>query len=290
MAKVSFSQYSMWSSCPHQYKLNYIDKLGESSSNIHTIFGTAMHETIQHYLSVMYGVSKKQADEINKDKLLLERMREAYKTEAEKMSEGTPCTQIELEEFYGDGRRILQWLDKHMHKFYSKSGFELVGIEIPLNATIKEGVHFIGFIDIVIRDLASNEIIIIDLKTSTMGWNQYQKADKMKNSQILLYKKYYSELFNIPLQKIKVEYQILRRKLPEDSAFPVPHVSKHIPAHGSPSVKKVYDEFMEFINTVFEDGGGFKNIEFPKVPGAAKKNCKFCEFGNRGICDKKATK
>jgi hypothetical protein len=290
MAKVSFSQYSMWSSCPHQYKLNYIDKLGESSSNIHTIFGTAMHETIQHYLSVMYGVSKKQADEINKDKLLLEKMREAYKSEADKMSEGTPCTQIQLEEFYGDGRRILQWLDKHMHKFYSKSGFELVGIEIPLNATIKEGVHFIGFIDIVIRDLASNEIIIIDLKTSTMGWNQYQKADKMKNSQILLYKKYYSELFNIPLQKIKVEYQILRRKLPEDSAFPVPHVSKHIPAHGSPSVKKVYDEFMEFINTVFDDGGTFKDIEFPKVPGAAKKNCKFCEFGNRGICDKKATK
>jgi hypothetical protein len=290
MAKVSFSQYSMWSSCPHQYKLNYIDKLGESSSNIHTIFGTAMHETIQHYLSVMYGVSKKQADEINKDKLLLEKMREAYKSEADKMSEGTPCTQIQLEEFYGDGRRILQWLDKHMHKFYSKSGFELVGIEIPLNATIKEGVYFIGFIDIVIRDLASNEIIIIDLKTSTMGWNQYQKADKMKNSQILLYKKYYSELFNIPLQKIKVEYQILRRKLPEDSAFPVPHVSKHIPAHGSPSVKKVYDEFMEFINTVFDDGGKFKDIEFPKVPGAAKKNCKFCEFGNRGICDKKATK
>ena len=290
MAKVSFSQYSMWSSCPHQYKLNYIDKLGESSSNIHTIFGTAMHETIQHYLSVMYGVSKKQADEINKDKLLLEKMREAYKSEADKMSEGTPCTQIQLEEFYGDGRRILQWLDKHMHKFYSKSGFDLVGIEIPLNATIKEGVHFIGFIDIVIRDLASNEIIIIDLKTSTMGWNQYQKADKMKNSQILLYKKYYSELFNIPLQKIKVEYQILRRKLPEDSAFPVPHVSKHIPSHGSPSVKKVYDEFMEFINTVFDDGGGFKDIEFPKVPGAAKKNCKFCEFGNRGICDKKATK
>jgi len=290
MAKVSFSQYSMWSSCPHQYKLNYIDKLGESSSNIHTIFGTAMHETIQHYLSVMYGVSKKQADEINKDKLLLERMRENYKGEVEKMSEGTPCTQEQLEEFYGDGRRILQWLNKHMHKFYSKSGYELVGIEIPLNATIKTGVHFIGFIDIVLRDLAENSIIIIDLKTSTMGWNQYQKADKMKNSQILLYKKYYSELFNIPLQKIKVEYQILRRKLPEDSAFPVPHVSKHVPAHGAPSVTKVYDEFMAFINAVFDDEGKFRDIEFPKVPGAAKKNCKFCEFGNRGICDKKATK
>jgi hypothetical protein len=47
---------------------------------------------------------------------------------------------------------------------------------------------------------------------------------------------------------------------------------------------------MQFINTVFDDEGKFKDIEFPKVPGAAKKNCKFCEFGNRGICDKKATK
>ena len=290
MAKVSFSQYSMWSSCPQQYKLNYIDKLGESSGNIHTLFGSAMHETIQHYLSVMYGVSKKQADEIELDSLLLDRMKENFTKEKEALSEGTPCTQLELEEFYGDGRRILSWFKKYCSKFYSKSGYELVGIEIPLNANIKPGVHFIGYIDIVLKDLAENSIIIVDLKTSTMGWNQYQKADKMKNSQILLYKKYYSELFNVPLTKIKVEYQIMRRKLPEDSAFPIPYISKHVPPSGSPSVNKVYDEFMEFINTVFDDGGGFKDIEFPKVPGQNKKNCKWCEFMNRGICDGKASK
>lgn len=289
MAKVSFSQYSMWSSCPQQYKLNYIDKLGESSGNVHTIFGTGMHETIQHYLSVMYGVSKKQADEIDLDRLLLEKMKDAFTKEKNALSEGTPCTQIELEEFYGDGRRILAWLKKNMQKFYSKSGYELVGIEIPLNAKIKEGVNFIGFIDIVLRDMAENSIIIIDLKTSTMGWNQYQKADKFKNAQILLYKKYYSELFNIPLQKIRVEYQIMRRKLPEDSAFPIPYISKHIPANGAPSVNKVYDEFMEFINAVFNDDGTFKDIPFPKVPGTNKKNCKWCEFMNRGICDGKAS-
>ena len=215
---------------------------------------------------------------------------EAKSKEKEALSEGTPCTQLELEEFYGDGRRILSWFKKYCSKFYSKSGYELVGIEIPLNANIKPGVHFIGYIDIVLKDLAENSIIIVDLKTSTMGWNQYQKADKMKNSQILLYKKYYSELFNVPLTKIKVEYQIMRRKLPEDSAFPIPYISKHVPPSGSPSVNKVYDEFMEFINTVFDDGGGFKDIEFPKVPGQNKKNCKWCEFMSRGICDGKASK
>jgi hypothetical protein len=278
MAKVSFSQYSMWSSCPQQYKLNYIDKLGESSGNIHTIFGSAMHETIQHYLSVMYGVSKKQADEIDLDKLLLERLKENFKKEKDLLSEGIPCEQIELEEFYGDGRRILTWFKKYCSKFYSKSGYELVGIEIPLNAKIKEGVHFIGFIDIVLRDLAENSIIIVDLKTSTQGWNQYQKADELKNSQILLYKKYYSELFNIPLTKIKVEYQIMRRKLPEDTAFPVPYISKHVPSSGTPSVTKVYGKFMEFIDTVFDDSGNYNDIPYPKVPGNNKKNCKWCQF------------
>ena len=287
MAKVSFSQYQLYSSCPRAYKLRYIDKLGESSANIYTIFGTAIHETIQHFLSVMYGVSKKQAMEIDTDKLLLEWMRKEYIKENDKLSEGIVCTQLELEEFYGDGRRILEWFKKKLDKFYTKSGFELVGIEIPLNAKVKEGVSFIGFIDVVMRDLSDNSIIIIDLKTSTMGWNKYAKADKFKNAQIVLYKKYYSELFNIPLDKIKVEYQIMRRKLYEDAPFPIPYMSKHIPANGKPTVNKIYNEFINFVDDVFDGEGKFIEREYPKQPGDRQKNCRFCEFGKRGLCDKK---
>lgn len=287
MAKVSFSQYSLYSTCPRQYKLTYIDKLSESSANIHTLFGTAMHETIQHFLSVMYGVSKKQAMDIDTDKLLLEKMKGEFIKETQKLSEGAICTQLQLEEFYGDGRRIIEWFKKHLDKFYTKTGFELVGIEIPLNAKVKDGVNFIGFIDIVLRDIGNNEIIIIDLKTSTQGWNKYQKADKFKNAQIVLYKKYYSEIFNISLDNIKVEYQIMRRKLFEDAPFPIPYMSKHIPANGKPTVNKVYTEFLEFVNTVFDDEGKFRDLEYPKIPGDKNKNCKFCEFLQRGICDGK---
>jgi|TARA_B110000037_G_scaffold213173_1_gene267282 hypothetical protein len=285
MPRVSFSQYSTYSSCPRSYKLRYIDKLGESSANIYTIFGTSIHETIQHFLSVMYGVSKKQAMEIDTDKLLLEWMRKEYIKENDKLTEGIICTQLELEEFYGDGRRILEWFKNKLDKFYTKSGFELVGIEIPLNAKIKQGVSFIGFIDVVMRDLSDNSIIIIDLKTSTMGWNKYQKADKYKNAQIVIYKKYYSELFQIPLDKIKVEYQIMRRKLYEDAPFPIPRISRHVPANGKPTVNKVHTEFMNFVNEVFDDEGKFRDLPYPKVPGDRKKNCKFCEFLSRGLCD-----
>jgi hypothetical protein len=287
MAKVSFSQYQLYSTCPRAYKLRYIDKLGESSANIYTIFGTAIHETIQHFLSVMYGVSKKQAMEIDTDKLLLDWMRKEFIKENEKLTEGSVCTQLELEEFYGDGRRILEWFKNKIDKFYTKTGFELVGIELPLNAKVKEGVHFIGFIDIVMRDLSDNSITIIDLKTSTMGWNKYAKSDKYKNAQIVLYKKYYSELFNIPLDKIKVEYQIMRRKLYEDAPFPIPRISRHVPANGKPTVNRVYGEFMDFVNEVFDDEGKFNDLPYPKNPGERKKNCKFCEFLQRGICDGK---
>jgi hypothetical protein len=268
------------------YKHQYIDKLGESSANVHTIFGTAMHEVIQHYLSVFYGVSKKQANELNLDKMLLSKLREEFVKEKEKMSEGAPCTQLELEEFFGDGRRILEWFVKHIEKFYTKSGYELVAIEMPLNYEIKAGVHFIAFIDIVLREIGSGEIIIIDLKTSTNGWNKYQKEDKIKNAQILIYKKFYSDLFGVPMQNIKVEFQIMKRKLMEDAPYPIPRISKHIPPNGRPSVMKAYDEFMGFINTVFDDTGERRlDIEYSKTPGKNKKNCKYCEFYARKICD-----
>lgn len=281
MAKVSYSQYSMWTSCPQQFKLNYIDKLGESSANIHTIFGSAMHEVIQHFLGVMYSVTKKQAMELDLEMMLKDKLVEHFTQEKEKLTEGTPCTREELEEFFGDGRQILQFFKKKLDTLYTKSGFELVAIEMPLNAQIKEGVHFIGFIDIVLKDVSSGEIIIVDLKTSTSGWNKYQKADKVKTSQMLLYKKFYSEKYDIPLDKIKVEYQILKRKLMESTEYNIPRISKFIPPHGKPSVNLAWKGFMEFVDTVYADGGLIHTDNFPTNKGKA---CNWCEFKTRKLC------
>ena len=70
MARISYSQISMYSDCPLRWKLNYVDKVSISESNIHLIFGTAMHEVLQHYLNVMYAETAKKADEIDLDKML----------------------------------------------------------------------------------------------------------------------------------------------------------------------------------------------------------------------------
>ena len=282
MAKVSYSQYSMWTTCQEQYKLNYIDKLGTSSANIHTIFGSAMHETIQHFLDVMYNVTKKQALQLNLEKMLYDKLVEHFTKESEKMVDGMyPCTKEELGEFYEDGKLILQYFTNKLDKLYHKSGFELVAIEQVLNAEVKPGVHFIGFIDILLKDKSSDEYIIIDLKTSTRGWNKYQKADKVKTSQMLLYKKFYSEKYDIPLDKIKVEYQILKRKISENFEYPIPRISKFVPANGKPSVNNAWKGFTNFVDSVFGDTGEIIQEVFPPNKG---KQCDWCEFKTRGLC------
>ena len=63
--KVSFSQYQMWKDCPHRWKLQYKDGINLFSSTIHTCFGTAIHETLQHYLTTMFEINGAQADELD---------------------------------------------------------------------------------------------------------------------------------------------------------------------------------------------------------------------------------
>ena len=70
MNRISYSQLSMFSDCPFKWKLNYVDKLSISDSNIFLIFGTAMHEVIQNYLNVMYEFTTKRADQLNLEQIL----------------------------------------------------------------------------------------------------------------------------------------------------------------------------------------------------------------------------
>ena len=281
MARVSYSQFGMYSSCQQQFKLNYIDKLGISNASIHLIFGSAMHEVIQHFLDVMYNVTKKQALQLNLEQLLQDKLVEHFKKEKEKMGEDDPCTKEELQEFYEDGVKILEYFTNKLDKLYSKTGFELVAIEQRLNAEVKPGVNFIGFIDVLLKDKTTGDYIIIDLKTSTRGWSKYQKSDKVKISQMLLYKKFYSDKFDIPLDKIKVEYQILKRKLFEGADFPIPRISKFVPANGKPSVNKAWNGFLGFVNSVYGDEGQVIQEVFPPNKG---KQCDWCEFRTRNLC------
>ena len=287
MARVSFSQYSMWSSCPQQYKLSYIDGLSESSSNIHSVFGSAMHETLQEYLSRCLRISKSQADKnMDTKEFLKEKMREFFVKES---NDGAIpiCSKEELVEFLEDGYLILDYFQKskNFNNFFSLKDDELVAIEQPINTKILENVNFMGFIDFIVRSKKTGRYRITDFKTSTKGWSKYQKSDPIKNSQILLYKKFYAELIGISPDVIDVEFIILKRKVAEVEDFTIPRISKHVPASGKPSINKAWKGFSEFVESVFDSEGKYRtDVEYPKKPS---KLCGWCEFFDRGLCDGK---
>ena len=62
---ISYSQFSVFASCPHKWSLQYRDGKYTSESSIHMTFGTALHETLQHYITTIYEISGAEADRIN---------------------------------------------------------------------------------------------------------------------------------------------------------------------------------------------------------------------------------
>ena len=281
MAHISHSQFTTYNDCNLKWKLRYVDKLGTFVGNIHTLFGSAMHTVIQEYLSVMYNKSIVAAEKINMES----RLKEEMVAEFTKIKEGQnvlPCTQDEMMEFYQDGLAILEHFRKYRNKYFMKQNWELVGIEVPILKDVQEGVEMMGFLDVVLRNKISGKVVIIDLKTATRGWTDFQKKDFNKKSQLLLYKKYYSELFDVPLDKIDVMFLILKRKIAKNPDFLITRLQKFEPANGVPSINKVMTKFEEFRKGVFDEKGNYLlERTYAAKPG---KVCKFCEFYDTEHC------
>ena len=287
MKNVSYSQYNLWSQCPFRWKLLYIDGLREFTDSIHTMFGTSMHEVLQFYLHIMYTQSIKEADSIDVEDLLRKRMQHHYERIMKQNGGEVFCTENDMVEFFQDGCDILDWFKRRRAQYFSKKGYELVGIETELNYKMKGNVVFKGYIDLVVHDTVRDKYLVYDIKTSTKGWNKYQKKDKNKTDQLLLYKQFYSLQMKVPIDKIEVEFFIVKRKLWENVDFPQRRVQKVIPASGKPSINRVLSNLNTFLEECFDENGEYlKDTIYRKEP--SQKNCRYCEFKNKKeLCDRK---
>ena len=240
-----------------------------------------MHEVLQTYLEVMYNDSVKNADLLDLNEMLRDKLVEQFKI-AKEQDDKAPCTKEELQEFFEDGVAIIDFIKKRRNDYFGKRGFKLIGCEVPVDVKLKKNIKMVGYLDVVILDEIHNTIKIIDIKTSTRGWNKWQKKDENKTQQLLLYKQFYSEQYNPPIDKIEVEYFIVKRKLWEESLFPQKRVQKFVPASGKPSMNKVAKRLDLFLETAFDGEGKHQTDKIFALP--SKKACKFCEFRKTEHC------
>ena len=280
MGRISYSQISMYNDCPLRWKLNYVDKLSIRESNIHLIFGTAMHEVLQSYLEVMYYDSAKNADLLPLEEMLRDNLIKEFK-KAEEQDGKPPCMKEDLMEFFDDGILIIDFFKKKRNQYFSKRDWELIGCEVPIDVDLKNNIKIVGYLDVVMKHKPTDSIKIIDIKTSTMGWNKWMKKDENKTQQLLLYKQFYSKQYNHPIERIDVEYFIVKRKLYEKAMFPQKRVQKFVPASGKPSMNKVNMRLLKFVNEAFDESGEQKN---DMIATPNKKACRWCEFKNTEYC------
>ncbi len=282
---ISFSQMQMYSECPRKWALHYKEGLYPSSFSIHMIFGTALHEVLQHYLTVIYEESGAKADEIDLEAMFQEKFSNLYRKDYEANNKQHYSSPTEMGEFFEDAIEILKFVKKKRGEYFSKRGWYLVGCEVPLvilpNKAYRN-VIYKGFLDLVLYHEDTNTFYIYDIKTSTRGWSDREKKNEVKVSQLILYKEFFAQQFNIPVDSIKVEYFIVKRKLYEESEFVQKRVQQFVPASGKIKLTKARTLLNKFIEECFNPDGSYKTVEHNPNPG---KQCEWCPFSkNKDLC------
>ena len=279
---ISYTQLSAWMECPRRWKEQYIDKIKQPPS-IHLSFGTAMHETLQEYMELMYNKGQQQADEFDAHKHFQAGFMLLYKADVEKLGENF-ATKEELIEFTNDGLEIIDFFLRHRQEHFQKHGWKLLGIEMPILISPHEdypNVLLMGKLDLVMFNEATHQVVIWDIKTSTRGWGKYDKQNKLKTSQMVMYKRYFSEQYNVPVENIDVRYFIVKRKIPDNPKYAImkSRIQKFEPSSGKTTQNKMVKNIRSFIEDVFVDGSHtYDTDNIDKIlAGTDKCSSKWCQ-------------
>ena len=276
LTHISYSSISTYNKCPKLWDMQYRKKLIPFTQNIYTTFGSAFHETLQYYLEVLYHSSVKEANELDINKLLYDSMIKAYRSGKAINGHNHYSTADELNSFWLDGKHILEFIKKKRGVYFGTKNMMLAGIETLLYQQLKPGVVFKGLVDLVFYHPDTEEWTVVDIKTSTRGWNDTQKKNPNLTAQVVLYKEFFAKQFNVNPDKIKVEFFIVKRRVPKDAEFASMQrrVQEFSPNTGPRKTKQVIDSMNNFISNVLDENGKYLDIDHKCISPLGKcSNC-----------------
>ena len=273
---ISYSSISTYNKCPKLWEMQYLRGEIPFKQNIYTCFGTAMHETVQTWLEVMYHDKVKNAKELDKHKLLYENMIKSYKQGKAQNGHEHFSTQDELTKFWIEGKHILDFLEKKRGGYFSTKNMQLAGIETLLYQEIRPGVMFKGLVDLVFYHPNTDRWTIMDIKTSTAGWRDAQKKNPNLTAQVILYREFFAKQFGIDKDKIDVEFFILKRRVPAEAEFASmqKRVQQFSPSSGPRKTKEVINSMNKMISEVLDEDGNFIDKDYKCTnPFGKCENC-----------------
>ena len=200
---ISYSEIKTWSECPLRHKLSYIDGLDDFKGNLHTAFGSAIHSVCEHgLLNEDLDRDKHFLKEFNKEIISLEK--KEVKID-EKLKE----------QMMGQYKPLISNFRDYLDKYFVDC--EVVATEEMLYEPIEGlNLNFKGFIDLIVKT-EDGKYHILDWKTCSWGWDSRKKSDKIVNYQLTLYKYFWAQKHNIPLDKVETHFGLLKRTAKKDN-------------------------------------------------------------------------
>ena len=263
LTHISYSSISTYNKCPKLWDMQYRKRAVPFTQSIYTTFGTAFHETLQYYLEVMYHNSVKDANEIDINKLLYDNMIKAYRSGKAVNGHEHYSNADELNSFWLDGKHILDFIKKKRSIYFGTKTMKLAGVETLLYQQIKPGVVFKGLVDLVFYHPNTDTWTVMDIKTSTRGWNDTYKKNPNLTAQVILYREFFAKQFNIDPSKVNVEFFIVKRRVPKDAEYASMQrrVQEFKPNSGPRKTKQVIESMNNFLANVLDDKGKYLDID-----------------------------
>jgi len=248
---VSFSEVKNWHECGWRHKLIYVDKIVIDRPSPNLDFGTAVHAECEDYL-------KTKSMNIARLENTLRQKWEEKKFE-------------NVETWIKEAKQILEDVPAFLDENFPE--WTCIAAEHPLYEPIEDhDISFKGFVDGMIK--AKNKrgqwcLWVIDWKTSgPRGWSSDKRRDPLIQSQVVLYKNFCSQKFEIDPKDIKCGFVLLKRGLKKGKACELIEVS---------AGPKTLEKSSKYVTSMI---GGVKTNKFMKN----RSSCKFCDYKGTEHC------
>lgn len=267
---ISYSAYKEYKNCPLAFKLKYINKI-KTPENIHSIFGTAIHATLEEFL-------KKDKYE---DSEILKTFSNNFESEIKRVlnkeykEDLLPAviSDEDKQTFLEQGKNIIVQVIQHLREIFGD--FEVVETEEDLNEVLDDGEYFNnkelgiflkGFIDLIIKK--DDQYYIIDYKTCSWGWDKYKKGDKLTTYQLVLYKYFWCKKHNIDPKNVETYFLLLKRT----------------PKNNNVEAFRVTSGNIKTKNALDDLDGVMASILVNKMFIKDRRGCKYCMFKKTKYC------
>lgn len=164
----SFSRVNGFGQCKYYWYLNYLEKR-EKEDNVYSLFGKFGHKILEMYAN----------DELTKKEMVFY-YKEYFKDEvSDKMVD---ISEEKIQKYYELGLSYFENCDLVL------TGYDILGVELECHYDI-DGISFIGFIDLLLRDKETGDIFIIDHKSSEFPLGKKGGILKKKEKDYMDYKR-----------------------------------------------------------------------------------------------------